>query len=184
MLKGINDYSFLNFLFIQSFPSITLETSIEDDVSPTTFNKVAAGSIIVATIVKIGSAVSGNPIIVIISVSDIVPPPTGIAVTKSVEISATNITFPVLTSALNKYTKNIILNTLPITEPSLWKLVPKGMIVSTISSGTPIFLALLILAGMEAADEQVEIDVAVAGKMFCQNLLTPSLPAEMKAYRE
>ena len=75
MLKGINDYSFLNFLFIQSFPSIALETSIEDDVSPTTFNKVAAGSIIVATIVKIGSAVSGNPIIVIISISDIVPPP-------------------------------------------------------------------------------------------------------------
>ena len=106
MLKGINYYSFLNFLFIQFFPSITLETSIEDDVSPTTFNKVAAGSIIVATIVKIGSAVSGNPIIVIISVSDIVPPPTGIAVTKSVEISATNITFPVLTSALNRYTKN------------------------------------------------------------------------------
>ena len=183
MLKGINDYSFLNFLFIQSFPSITLETSIEDDVSPTTFNKVAAGSIIVATIVKIGSAVSGNPIIVIISVSDIVPPPTGIAVTKSVEISATNITFPVLTSALNRYTKNIILNTLPITEPSLWKLVPSGIIVSAISSDTPIFFALVIFTGIDAADEHVDTDATVGGNIFFQNNLKPFLPPEINAYK-
>ena len=32
----------------------------------------------------------------------------------------------------NKYTKNIILNTDPITEPSLWKLVPRGIVVSAI----------------------------------------------------
>ena len=66
----------------------------------------------------------------------------------------------------NKYARNIILNTLPIIDPSLWKLVPKGIIVSAISSDTPIFLAQLIFTGIDAAEEHVEIDVAVAGNTF------------------
>ena len=35
----------------------------------------------------------------------------------------------------------MILNTLPIIEPSLWNDVPKGIVVSAISSETPIFFA-------------------------------------------
>ena len=79
----------------------------------------------------------------------------------------------------NRYTKNIILNTEPITEPSLWKLVPRGTVVSAISSDTPIALAHLMFTGLDAADEQVEIEVAVAGNIFFQNALTPSLPADI-----
>ena len=45
------------------------------------------------------------------------------------------------------------------------------------SLGTPIPLALFKLAGIEAADEQVDMEVAVAGNMFCQKALTPLLPA-------
>ena len=92
---------------------------MENAVSPTTFNIVAGGSIIVAIIVNIGNAETGNPSIVNINISDIVPPPIGTAVTRSVATRATPKTLRVLTSALNKYTKNIILNTLPIIEPSL-----------------------------------------------------------------
>ena len=78
----------------------------------------------------------------------------------------------------NRHTKNITLNTLPIIEPSLWKLVPNGITVSAISSGTPIFLAHILLAGIDAAEEHVARDVTIAGIMFFQNLFTPSfLPA-------
>ena len=75
---------------------------------------------------------------------------------------------------LNKYTKNIILNTLPITEPSLWKLVPKDTVVSTISDDTPIFLVHSILTGIDAAEEQVPNAVTVAGNIFFQKLLRQS----------
>ena len=75
----------------------------------------------------------------------------------------------------NKQTKNMILKTLPIIEPSLWKLVPSGITVSAISSGTPISLAHILLVGIEAAEEQVASEVKVAGIIFFQNLLSPSL---------
>ena len=51
-------YYFL-FFFSQFFPSTILATNIEQLVSPTTFNIVAGGSIIVAIIVKIGKAPIG-----------------------------------------------------------------------------------------------------------------------------
>ena len=143
----------------QSFPSTTLATIIDVVVSPTTLSIVAGGSIIVAIIVKIGSAATGYPIIVIISISEIVPPPIGTAVTSKFASSATpNIesTLPTVpTSVPNKHTKNIILNTDPMIEPSLWKLVPSGIVVSAISSGTPIFLADLTFTGIDAALEHV-----------------------------
>ena len=172
------------FCFIQSLPSTTLDTSIEEDVSPTTFNNVAGGSIIVAMIVRIGKAVNGNPIIVRINVSEIVPPPTGTAVTRSVASKATPRTVQTLGWVPNKYTKNIILNTEPITDPSLWKLVPNGIIVSAISFDTPIFLAQSVFTGIDAADEHVLIAVAVAGKIFAQKALNPLAPPAMNAYSE
>ena len=84
-------------LFIHSFPSTTLVTIIDDTVSPTTFNIVTGGSIIVAIIVNIGNAATGYPIIVIISISEIVPPPIGTAVIRRFASNATpniNKTFP------------------------------------------------------------------------------------------
>ena len=78
---------------------------------------------------------------------------------------------------LNKYTKNIILKTLPITDPSLWKLVPNDTVVSAISEDTPIFLVHSILTGIEAADEQVASEVSVDGIIFFQNFFTPTIPA-------
>ena len=111
---------------------------------------------------------AGKPNIEIINASDIVPPPIGTAVTRSVAKRAIPNTFNVLTSALNKLTRNIILNTLPIIEPSLWKLVPNGIVVSAISSGTPIFLAQSVFTVIDAAEEHVAIDVRVAGKILLQ----------------
>ena len=58
---------------------------------PVTFKTVAGASIIVAIIVSIGSVLSGKPSIVIIKVSDIVPPPIGTAETKIVAKSAIKI---------------------------------------------------------------------------------------------
>ena len=82
----------------------------------------------------------------------------------------------------NKQTKNIILNTDPIIEPSLWKLVPIGIVVSAISSGTPIFFAHSTLTGIHAALEHVASDVKVDGTAFFQNTLTPFFPPAIKAY--
>ena len=122
----------------------------------------------------------------IIIVSDIVPPPIGTAVTRSVAIrEIPNIwsTPPaVYTFVPNKHTKNIALNTEPIIEPSLWKLVPRGIKVSAISSETPIFLEVCRFTGIDAALEHVASAVNVAGKTNFQNLLTPSLPPAMNAY--
>ena len=133
-----------------------------------------------AIIVRIGNDATGNPISDRIIISLIVPPPIGTAVinrlaTKAV---ATTCKIPCQDQILvpNKYTKNIILNTLPIIEPSLWKLHPNGIVVSAISSGTPIFFELWMLAGIQAAEEQVEIEVAVVGITYLKNLLVPSLP--------
>ena len=81
----------------------------------------------------------------------------------------------------NIQTRNITLNTDPIIEPSLWKLVPSGIIVSQMSSDTPMSLAAFIFTGIEAALEQVASDVMVAGNMFFQNAFTPFLPAAIKA---
>ena len=135
---------------------------------------------------KIGSAAIGYPIIVIISISDIVPPPIGTALTNNVATNATpNIckTLPILEIFVpNKHTKNIILNTEPIIEPSLWKLVPIGIVVSAISSGTPIFFAHSTFIGIEAALEHVAKDVTVGGIIFFQKALTPFFPADINAY--
>ena len=98
-------------------------TNIEDTVSPTTLSIVAGASIIVAIIVNIGSAATGYPIIVIINISEIVPPPIGTAVTNKFASNATPsiyITSPVVAIVVpNKHTKNIILNTDPNIDPSL-----------------------------------------------------------------
>ena len=107
----------------QSFPSTTLVTIIDETVSPTTFNIVAGGSIIVAIIVNIGNAATGYPIIVIINISEIVQQPIGTAVTNkfaSKAIPITPSTSPGVDKLVpNRQTKNIILNTDPIIEPSL-----------------------------------------------------------------
>lgn len=110
-----------NFTFCYIFWCLftILSISILDAVSPVTFNKVAGASITAAIIVSIGSADTGKPREVIINISDIVPPPIGTAVTSRVankEISNI-LVFDIF--ALNKHTRNIILNTLPIIEPSL-----------------------------------------------------------------
>ncbi len=78
-------------------------------------------------------------------------------------------------------TKNIILNTEPIIEPSLWKLVPKGIKVSHISSETPIFLAAFKFVGIDAALEHVANEVTVAGMIFAQKCLSPFLPPAINA---
>lgn len=114
-LKSENSH----FLLSHSLPSTSLEIIIEEAVSPVTLSTVAGASIIVAIAVKIGKVLTGKPRRVIINNSDIVPPPIGIAVTKSVLIRAINIILDVLIFELNKYTKNIILKTLPMIEPSL-----------------------------------------------------------------
>ena len=59
-------------------------------------------------------------------------------------------------------------------EPSLWKLTPIGIVVSAISSGTPIFLAQSVFTGIDAAEEHVAIDVSVAGKILLQYALNPA----------
>ena len=175
-------------MFIQSFPSITLATTIEEAVSPTTFSIVAGASIIVAIIVNIGNAAAGYPIIVIINISEIVPPPIGTAVINKLASKSTPNTPttspPVASDVPNKHTKNIIFNTEPIIEPSLWKLVPNGIVVSAISAGTPIFLLHCIFIGIDAALEHVASDVYVDGSTFFQNTVTPFIPPAIKAYRE
>ena len=84
---------------------------------------VAGASIIVAMIVKIGKAATGYPIIVIINISDIVPPPIGTAVTNKLANNAipnTPITSHIPVNVVpNNPTKNIILKTDPIMDPSL-----------------------------------------------------------------
>ena len=145
---------------IQSFPSTTLVTIIDETVSPTTFNIVAGASIIVAIIVSIGNAATGYPIILIISISDIVPPPIGTAVINKFASRATPST-PKISPAVdmlvpNSPIRNIILNTEPIIDPSLWKLDPNGIVVSAISSGTPIFLLHYIQAPLTAALQAME----------------------------
>ena len=181
-------FSLFKLFFCQSLPSTILDTNIELDASPTTFNIVAGGSMIVAMIVRIGRAALGKPIIDKIIISEIVPPPIGTAVISRLAIIAVIMIWKILdtdeTSVPNKYTRNIILKTLPITEPSLWNDVPNGIVVSAMSSETPIFLAHFKLAGIDAAEEHVDIEVAVAGRMFFQNDLTPFFPAAMNAYRE
>ena len=118
---------------------------------------------------------------VMISISEIVPPPIGTAVTRRVAIRAIPIiwaTSPNVTMLVpNKHSRNIILKALPIDEPSLWKLVPRETVVSAMSSGTPIFLVHSIFTGTLAADEQVPNDVKADGIIFFQNALIPFLPA-------
>ena len=122
----------------------------------------------------------------IINISDIVPPPIGTAAIRMVAIRETSTILAIedtpIIWVLNNDTKNIILNTLPIIEPSLWKLVPSGIVVSAISEGIPIFLAHSMFIGIDAAEEQVEIDVNVAGNIFFQYFLTPINPFEIYAY--
>ena len=140
----------------------------------------------VAIIVKIGNAATGYPIMVIISISEIVPPPIGTAVIRRFANSATPstpITSPVVARLVpNRHTRNIILNTDPIIDPSLWKLVPSGIVVSAMSSGTPIFLAHSIFTGIEAALEHVANAVSVDGNTFFQNLFIPFVPPAIHAY--
>ena len=141
---------------------------MDDAESPTTFNTVAGASITVAMIVKIGRAAAGNPIKEMINISEIVPPPTGTAVTSRVATRETPRTVQILGFILNKYTKNMILNTLPITDPSLWKLVPIGIVVFETSPDIPISFVALMFTGILAADEQVASAVPVGAKIFCQ----------------
>ena len=147
---------------------------------------VAGGSIIVAMIVSIGNAATGYPIIVIISISEIVPPPIGTAVTNKLASKATPNTIkisPVVAKLVpNRHTKNIILKTEPIIEPSLWKLVPNGIVVSAISSGTPIFLLHSIFTGIDAALEHVANAVKVDGNAFFQNTFIPVFSPAIHAY--
>ena len=154
-------------------------------MSPTTFNIVAGASIIVAIIVSIGNAATGYPIILIISISDIVPPPIGTAVINKFASRATPST-PKISPAVdmlvpNSPIRNIILNTEPIIDPSLWKLEPNGIVVSAMSDGTPIFLLACIFEGIHAALEHVPNAVAVGVKAFFQNLLTPVFPPAKNA---
>ena len=81
----------------------------------------------------------------------------------------------------NNPTKNIILNTESIIEPSLWKLVPKDTTVPDISSDIPIFLAASRFTGIHAADEHVPTAVTVDGIIFFQNIFNPLLPPAIKA---
>ena len=117
-----------------------------------------------------------------IIISEIVPPPIGTAVTNKFAINATIIICPIPAFVPNKHTKNIILNTEPIIEPSLWKLVPSGIIVSAISGETPIFLAAVTFAGIDAAEEHVASDVIVAGIIFFQKTIIPFFPPAINAY--
>ena len=64
----------------------------------------------------------------------------------------------------------------------MWKLVPKGMVVSAISSETPIFFVDSIFIGIHAALEHVPIAVTVAGITCFQNALNPFFPPAIKAY--
>ena len=62
---------------------------------------------IVAIIVRIGNAAGSKPIIVIIIISDIVPPPTGTAVTSKLAIKAVIITWPILTVSIPPHGHNL-----------------------------------------------------------------------------
>ena len=150
-------------------------------MSPTTFSTVAGASIIVAIIVKIGNAFTGKPINVNIIISEIVPPPIGTAVTNKVTSNHTTNTLKNPTLLPNRDTRNIILNAEPIIEPSLWKLVPRGIMVSAISAETPNFFAVSIFTGIDAALEHVASAVTVDGIIFFQNTFTPLIPAAMYA---
>ena len=118
----------------------------------------------------------------IIIISEIVPPPIGTAVTNNVATNDTNkicITPPnVATFVPNKHTRNIILNTEPIMLPSLCKFVHNGIDDSAMSLDIPIFSAASIFTGIEAPLEHVASDVTVGGTMCFQKAFTPFfLPA-------
>ena len=107
-----------------------------------------------------------------ISISEIVPPPIGTPVINKFASRATpktcNIAPGVFIVVPNKHTRNIILNIEPMIDPSLWKLDPIGIVVSAISSGTPIFFADSIFTGIDAALEHVASDVNVGASAFFQ----------------
>ena len=110
-----------------------------------------------------------------------VPPPIGTAVTSKLAIRATIIICPIEAVVPNRHTKNIILNTDPIIEPSLWKLVPNGTVVSAISAGTPIYSDAFVFSGIAAADEHVARATTVGDIIFFQSAITPFLPPAIKA---
>ena len=74
----------------------------EAAVSPKELSIVAGASVIVAIMVRIGRAAIGNPSKVIISISLIVPPPTGTAVIKRLATIATIQTCQILIEDPNK----------------------------------------------------------------------------------
>lgn len=84
----------------------------------------------------------------------------------------------------NKHTKNIILKTDPIIEPSLWKLVPRGTVVSAISPETPILFAAYVFDGIAAADEHVAKATTVGDTMFFHIATTPFFSPAINAYKE
>jgi hypothetical protein len=108
----------------------------------------------------IGSVSGGKPYTLIINISPIIPPP-GMAPmtapTKKATARILKILVILVKSLPNNANKKTILRTPPNTEPSLCVLAPRGIIVSAISYGTPIFRTVARLTGMQAALEHVAI---------------------------
>ena len=139
---------------------------------------------IVEITAMIGSASTGKPNTLRMSISPIIPPPGMAPITAPTKNETAKMAArleKLVMSFPNKANKKTILNTPPKTDPSLCVLAPSGMTVSAISIGTPIFCVEARLTGMDAALEHVEIAVTDGGSAFFQKVLIPSEPPAMKA---
>lgn len=167
------------YFFIQSRPSVNRVTSIEQVIFPVEFRSVAGISIMVLIIISVPANCGEKPNIEQISNSPVMPP-LGIAPTTTPTSKAAPIIIKALeddvSSCPNKVNKKIILIIPPITEPSLCIFVPKGMTVSAILEGTPIFFEASILIGIQAALDDVAIAIKDGVIIFFQKAVRALLP--------
>ena len=154
-------------------------------VLPVEFSSVAGTSMIVLIIMMVPTSSGEKPKTEQIISSPVIPP-LGIAPmtapTKNATLIMAAMFMGSLISLWNSVNRNTILMMPPMTEPSLWVLAPKGITVSAISSGTPIFFVATRLAGIQAALDDVATAVIAGVKTFDQKTLTPSYPPATKAY--
>lgn len=121
-------------------------------------------SVIVVITVNKGIASTGNPKMLTTSISPISQPPATGAINTPTTSTVTNKFSMFDGSAIfppSIPVKNATFTITDNTEPSLCILIPKGITVSAISSGTPIFLLASKLDGIQAELDDVARAVAI-----------------------
>ena len=116
-----------------------------------------------------------------------VMPPMGMAPTTMLSSTDRRMTRAAATAAFSgmmskKYKVNSTLATEVTTEPSLWRLVPRGITPSATFSLTPSLRAAERFTGRQAADDEVPTAVADGGIISFQNL--PRGMRQKRAQRE